>query len=104
MNGKGFTSDQLKLTKTYNRGKYVQLCDKQLGMVIMQWKGSKILPKLSTVMKKGTKNVQRRTGATKIDMTVLNNIMLYQMEMNGVNRAISIGLLLQDLWIFCIEK
>ena len=37
-------------------------------------------------MKKGKMTVQRRTGSNTIDVTVTNDIMLYQMKMNGVDR------------------
>ena len=38
-------------------------------------------------MKKGETTVQRRTGQHKVDVTVPNDIRLYQMEMDGVDRG-----------------
>ena len=67
-NRKGFDSDELKLDKNSERGSFVRLCYRRLAMIITRWKDSMILRILSTVLKKGASNIQRRVGE-KIDVS-----------------------------------
>ena len=86
-NRKGFESDRLQLDKKANRGTYVRLHDKRLGMIITRWKDSKNLQTVSTVMKPGSQKVIRRQGANLIEVTCPNDIVLYQQHMGGVDRG-----------------
>ena len=54
------------------------LYDKRLGIFITQWKDSRVLQTVNTVMDKEATTIQRRTGAIKIDVTVSNDIRMYQ--------------------------
>ena len=83
----GFESDKLQLEKGVERGSFKRLVDKRLGMIITRWKDSKILRTVSTVMCKGAQTIQRRNGATLIDVTCPNDIVMYQKYMGGVDRG-----------------
>ena len=75
----------LLLKKGVDRGSFKRLTDKRLGMVITQWKNSKTLQTVSTVMRKGAQTIQQRNGATLIDVTCPNDIVMYQHFMGGVD-------------------
>ena len=64
-----------------------RLVDKRLGMVITRWRDSKDLQTVSTVMKSGASNVQRRIGSNIIEVDCPNDIILYQQNMGGVDRG-----------------
>ena len=84
---KGFPKDELVVDKKSDRGTYVRLVDKRLGMVATRWKDSRILQVVSTFMKKGIHDVTRRTGANLINVTCPNDIIMYQKNMGGVDRG-----------------
>ena len=86
-NRTGFDSEGLKLPKKAKRGCYKRLVDKRLGMVITRWHDSKDLQTVSTVMKSGASNVQRRIGSNIIEVDCPNDIILYQQNMGGVDRG-----------------
>ena len=50
-NQKEFGSDKLPMNNDAERGSYVWLVDKTLGMLITRWKYSRILQTVSTIMK-----------------------------------------------------
>ena len=83
----GFESDKLQLEKGVERGSFKRLVDKRLGMIITRWKDSKTLQTVSTVMCKGAQTIQRRNGATLINVTCPNDIVMYQTYMGGVDRG-----------------
>lgn len=78
VNRKGFDSDKIQMDKNCDRGSYVQLVEKRLGMVITRWKDGRILQVVSTVMKSGVGVVKRRTGAKIINVKCPNDIIMYQ--------------------------
>ena len=86
-NRKGFASSKLVIQKSAERGAHVRLVDKRLGMVITRWKDSKVLQTVSTVMEQGVSSVQRRTGASLIQVSCPNDIIKYQKYMGGVDRG-----------------
>ena len=71
-NRKGFASHKLPIEKSAERGTHVRLVDKQLGLVITRCKDSKVLQTISTIMEKGVSTVQRRTGASLIQVPCPN--------------------------------
>ena len=84
---KGFPKNELTLDDKSDRGTFVRLVDKRLGMVATRWKDSKTLQVVSTVMKKGIDEVQRRTGSKLINVKCPNDIIMYQKNMGGVDRG-----------------
>ena len=70
-----------------DRGSYIRLVDKRLGMVITRWKDSKILQTVSTIMKPGIKTITRRVGSDLIDVRCPSDIVEYQHNMDGVDRG-----------------
>ena len=84
---KGFPKTELALDDKSDRGSFVRLVDKRLGMVATRWKDSKMLQVVSTVMKKGVDEVQRRTGSKLINVKCPNDIIMYQKNMGGVDRG-----------------
>ena len=86
-NRKGFDSDMLPMDKKADRGKFIRLVDKILGMAITCWKDSKLLQVMSNVMKKGADVVQRRKWRDILDATCPNDIIMYQTYMGGVDRG-----------------
>ena len=60
---------------------------KRLRMVITRWKDSKILKIVSTVMKSGVGEVQRRSGRDIITVKCPNDVIEYQNNMDGVDRG-----------------
>ena len=65
-NRKGFPSAMLSLSNSSDRGSFMRLVDKILGMVATRWKDSRILQTVSTVMKSGIDEVARRVGSKLI--------------------------------------
>ena len=84
---KGFPKTELALDDKSDRGSFVRLVDKRLGMVATRWKDSKMLQVFSTVMKKGVDDVQRRTGSKLINVKCPNDIIMYQKNIGGVDRG-----------------
>ena len=85
-NRKGFTSNNLSLHNKSQRGSFVRLVARRLGMVTTRWKDSKILQTVSTIMTKGLTLVQRRTGPKVINVIVRKDVEQYQIYMGGVDR------------------
>ena len=85
-NRKGFASDKLPMNNDAERGSYVRLVDKRLGMVITRWKNSRILQTVSTIMKPGIKTIGRRVGS-EIDVRCPSDVVEYQTYMDGVDRG-----------------
>ncbi len=85
----GFESTELFVPRNASRATYVRLVDKILDMVISRWKDSKILQKISSVMKKGetTVPVHRQVGANLVEVKCPNDIVLCQQNMGGVDRG-----------------
>ena len=75
------------MDKNYERGSYVRLVDKRLGMVITRWKDSRTLQVVSTVIKNGVGVVKRRTGASVLDEKCPNDIIMHQQNMGGVDHG-----------------
>ena len=50
-------SEDLKFDNEVEKGSFIQLVENKLGIVIYVWKDSKVLQKVSTVMKSGCKEV-----------------------------------------------
>ena len=86
-NRKGFASNNLPLHNKEQRGSFVRLVDRRLGIVITRWKDSQIVQTVSTIMTKGLTLVQRRTGPKVIDVIVPKEIEQYQIYMGGVDRG-----------------
>ena len=86
-NRKGFPSEELKLDKNSERGSFIRLVDKRLGLVVTRWKDSKILQTVSTTMKSGVEIVTRRVGATVVNVKCPADIVQYQQGMGGVDRG-----------------
>eukprot|EP00957_Ditylum_brightwellii_P103520 7887236-Ditylum_brightwellii.AAC.1 len=61
-----------------DRGDYLCLGDDRVGMVITQWKSSKVFQTVSTVMHPGATSVTRHVGQEVIDVTCPNDIVLFQ--------------------------
>ena len=85
VNRKGFASNNLPLHNKAQRGSFVRLVDKRLGMVITRWKDSKIVQKVRSKITKGLTLVQRRTGSKVIDVIVPKDIEQYKIYMGGVD-------------------
>ena len=83
----GYDSEKLQLPNPCDRGTFIRKVDKRLGMVITRWKDSKTLQTVSTVMKGGIGEVSRRTGAKIITVPCPNDIIMYQKNMDGVDRG-----------------
>ena len=83
----GFELDRLQLEKGAERGTFKTLVDKRLAMVITQWKDSKTLQTVSTVMCKDAQTIQCRNGSTIIDVTCPNDIVMYQNNMGDVDHG-----------------
>ena len=86
-NCKWFDLDALQLPKDIVRGDFKCLHDRRLRMVTTCWKDSRKLQTVSTVMNNGTQVVRRRNGVNIIDMISPNDIVLYQQNMEGVDRG-----------------
>ena len=86
-NRKGFPSAKLPLVNSADRGSFIRLVDKRLGMVATRWKDSKILQTVSTVMMSGVDEVARRVGSTIIKVSCPNDIIKYQKHMGGVDKG-----------------
>ena len=86
-NRKGFPTKELALSDASDRGSFVRLVDKRLGMVATRWKDSRILQTVSTVMKSGIDEVARRIGSEVIKVSCPNDIIQYQKNMGGVDRG-----------------
>ena len=86
-NRKGFDSKALEIDNKSDRGTFKRMVDDRLGMVITRWKDSRTLQVVSTVMKKGIGEVTRRTGPNLITVTCPNDIIMYQQNMDGVDRG-----------------
>ena len=56
-------------------------------MIINQWQDYKNLQTVSTAMKTGSSNVERRNGSKLIQFECPNDIILYQQYMGGVDRG-----------------
>ena len=69
------------------RGSFKGLVDKRLGMIITWWQVSKTLQTARTMMCKDAQIIQCRNGSTIIDVTCLNDIIMYQNNMGGVNHG-----------------
>ena len=67
-NRKGFALNNLSLHNKAQRGSFVRLVDRRLGIVITRWKDSQIVQTVSTIMTKGLTLVQRRNGPKVIDV------------------------------------
>eukprot|EP00957_Ditylum_brightwellii_P065276 4950905-Ditylum_brightwellii.AAC.2 len=70
-----------------DRGDCLHLADDRVGMVIAQWKDSKVLQAVSTVMEHGTTTITRCIGQEGIDVICPNDIVLYQHYMGGIDRG-----------------
>ena len=56
-------------------------------MVVTQRKDSKTLQNVITLMRKGAQTIQERDGATLIDVTRPNDIVMYQQYMGGFDHG-----------------
>ncbi len=81
----GLQSEALQLPKNAARGEYKRLVDKRLGMVTTQWRDSKNLQTVSTIMKSGMSTVEQRNGRKIIQVKCPNDIILYEQNMGGVD-------------------
>ena len=79
--------NMLKLSNSDGRGDYVRVVDPRLGMVAIQWKDSKIVQTVSTIMKKGETVIKRQVGSEAVDVKCPNDIVEYQENMDGVDRG-----------------
>ena len=86
-NRKGFPSAELPLSNSSNRGSFVRLVDKRLGIVATRWKDSKILQTISTVMISGVGVVSRQVGSNVVKVSCPNDIIEYQKYMGGVDKG-----------------
>ena len=64
----------------------MRLVDSRLDMVSTQWKDSKNIQSTSTVMKSEGEIVQRRNGATVLDVQCPSDIILYQKNTQKSNK------------------
>ena len=73
--------------KSCDRGTYIRKVNARLRMVITKWKDSRILQIINTIMKEGVGEVTRRTGATILDVQCANDVIMYQQNMDDVDRG-----------------
>ena len=83
----GFDSNKLPLANSAERGSFIRVVDKRLGMVITRWKDSKILQTISTTKKHGIGEVERQSGQEIIKVKCPNDVIQYQKGMGGVDRG-----------------
>ena len=74
----GFYSEFLKLVNQLGMGSFIGLVRNQLCMVICIWKDSKVLQIVSTAIKSGCQEVQRRDGRSVLHIRCTNDILIYQ--------------------------
>ena len=74
----GFDSEALAIDKKAKRGSFLRLVDRQLVMVITEWRDSKDLQTVSTVMVKGIGSMFRQVGKDKIEVRCPHDIIMYQ--------------------------
>ena len=86
-NRKGFDSDRLKLNNNCERGSFVRLVDKRLGMVITRWKDSRVLQIVSTIMKPGVEIIERRVGSEIIQVKDPSDVIECQLKIDGIDRG-----------------
>lgn len=60
---------------------------KRLGMIITRWKDNTTLQMVCTVMKRSIGKATRITGNSLIEVTCPNDVIVYQQNMDGVDRS-----------------
>ena len=68
-------------------GLYIQLVDKRLIIVITQWKDSRILQTVSTIIRLEISIISRHVGSEIIKVKFPSDIIEHKTDMDGVDRG-----------------
>jgi len=86
-NRKGWPRDEMTLGTSPERGASVVVYDKINEILCCQWFDNKVVSCTSTLGVSGLVPVSRRSGARILQLTVEKSLRMYQMHMDGVDRA-----------------